>query len=500
MITTNQWFSKNKYGLFNFPGINSIIDVNNRFTTLKFINSANKFILPNGNDNKTYTNNQNIKSYLQHLNNQKNIYTKETDNNNTIKKYVRIGISKKEKPINTCIKCINQIIYPTIQQREILQSYMTQCKNVYDKCIDKYNENNNYFNSGIKVKVQIFEELYGTNKKEAPYDMLTDEVNKFIANLKSNLTQIKNKTKKHFTFKYKDTTKTQSINIPKNSINKTSIFPQKLNKMKGLNLIERPEHDCRLIYNPLHKRYKISIPTTIQIKQKENREKIVAIDPGINKFISYYSDSKYGYIGEKVTKVLKTEIEKGEKYDKILKQNKNKKGKAIKNKKSIKKKRLLNNETIRNKIKELHNQTAKYLCDNYEIIVLPHLEVSKLSNVKRKIKEIKESTIEENIKKTELKKLQKSRKIERRMLRYAYKLSHYKFKEILINKSKEYNSKVEEISEAYTSQICTKCGKISKKYENRIKECLYCGLKIDRDINASRNIYLKYVSENNLLW
>jgi hypothetical protein len=28
MITTNQWFSKNKYGLFNFPGINSIIDVN----------------------------------------------------------------------------------------------------------------------------------------------------------------------------------------------------------------------------------------------------------------------------------------------------------------------------------------------------------------------------------------------------------------------------------------------------------------------------------------
>jgi len=40
-----------------------------------------------------------------------------------------------------------------------------------------------------------------------------------------------------------------------------------------------------------------------------------------------------------------------------------------------------------------------------------------------------------------------------------------------------------------TSQECSKCGKIVKKsLSTRIHHCLQCGLKIDRDINAARNI------------
>ena len=47
------------------------------------------------------------------------------------------------------------------------------------------------------------------------------------------------------------------------------------------------------------------------------------------------------------------------------------------------------------------------------------------------------------------------------------------------------------VSEEYTSKCCTKCGYLSNKYSNRMKQCPYCNLVINRDINGSRNILIK---------
>ena len=41
-----------------------------------------------------------------------------------------------------------------------------------------------------------------------------------------------------------------------------------------------------------------------------------------------------------------------------------------------------------------------------------------------------------------------------------------------------------------TSKTCSECGKIKKNLgSNKVFECVLCNLKIDRDINASINIY-----------
>jgi len=41
----------------------------------------------------------------------------------------------------------------------------------------------------------------------------------------------------------------------------------------------------------------------------------------------------------------------------------------------------------------------------------------------------------------------------------------------------------------YTSQICSKCGKVVKKsLSTRTHKCSHCGLVLDRDWNAARNI------------
>ena len=68
--------------------------------------------------------------------------------------------------------------------------------------------------------------------------------------------------------------------------------------------------------------------------------------------------------------------------------------------------------------------------------------------------------------------------------------SHYRFKMYLKAKAKEYGTNVYNINESYTSQACTNCGRLSKEYKNRVKNCT-CGKRIDRDLNGSRNILMK---------
>ena len=72
-------------------------------------------------------------------------------------------------------------------------------------------------------------------------------------------------------------------------------------------------------------------------------------------------------------------------------------------------------------------------------------------------------------------------------------LSHYKFREHLLHKAEEYGSKVEIVTEEYTSQCCGHCGMLSDEYIKRVKICPICKSKINRDINGARNILLKNV-------
>ena len=56
-------------------------------------------------------------------------------------------------------------------------------------------------------------------------------------------------------------------------------------------------------------------------------------------------------------------------------------------------------------------------------------------------------------------------------------------------KAEDAGRKVVLVNPAYTSQMCSSCGQIVKKdLSIRVHDCPYCGLSIDRDLNASLNI------------
>ena len=71
-------------------------------------------------------------------------------------------------------------------------------------------------------------------------------------------------------------------------------------------------------------------------------------------------------------------------------------------------------------------------------------------------------------------------------------LSFYKFRERINIISKKYKSNVKLINEYMTSKMCHNCENIHTNLgSNKIYKCKKCKIEIDRDINASINIYKK---------
>jgi putative transposase len=63
------------------------------------------------------------------------------------------------------------------------------------------------------------------------------------------------------------------------------------------------------------------------------------------------------------------------------------------------------------------------------------------------------------------------------------------FRFCLAYKAESASRKYTEVNPAYTSQDCSRCGqRVPKPLSERVHVCPCCGLVLDRDVNAARNI------------
>ena len=70
------------------------------------------------------------------------------------------------------------------------------------------------------------------------------------------------------------------------------------------------------------------------------------------------------------------------------------------------------------------------------------------------------------------------------------------FIELLIYKAEEAGRQVILVDPKGSSQECSGCGEtVHKTLAVRVHDCPHCGLKIDRDINAARNILKRGVGQ-----
>jgi putative transposase len=408
-------------------------------------------------------------------------------------KHMTTKTNKKIENMNKTTICKQYKIYPTKKQIKTIHNWFAECTKVYNKCCDMYKKNNEIFNDPYTtVKLIVFKSLYGDNKKNAPYDTLTDEVRAFCSNLKSAKTNLAKRNIDKFELKHKNIESSQCLFLPKTSIRDGSFYKREIGDVIGMEDIDEVENDCRLIHDKILNCYNLLIPTKINIKHIVNKKPIVALDPGEKIFMSYYSLNGYGHLGKDMRISILKERDKISKLQRTIKNKTNKKGEIIRNR-NIKNLRTKINKCyrkIQNIRKELHNKTALYLCKNYERILIPEFRTQNMvrngENIKKKGKEIIKT-------KEQLKLYDKTKRLKKSVKFVLNSLAHYKFREHLKNKAIEYGSKIVVVTEEYTSQACSSCGHRSTKYNKREKECLKCKIKIDRDINGSRNILIKNI-------
>jgi putative transposase len=127
---------------------------------------------------------------------------------------------------------------------------------------------------------------------------------------------------------------------------------------------------------------------------------------------------------------------------------------------------------IRNLVDEVHKKLVNFLVLNYNVILLPAFETSKMVTTNG------------------------VRKLQSKTVRSMLTWSHYRFKQRLLEKSKSTaHCKVVICGEEYTSKTCTRCGSINNTLGgSKIFKCQQCALCIDRDHNGARNILLKNAS------
>ena len=80
-------------------------------------------------------------------------------------------------------------------------------------------------------------------------------------------------------------------------------------------------------------------------------------------------------------------------------------------------------------------------------------------------------------------------------VRGMYMWSHYRFRQRLLHKAREYPwCRVMVTEEPYTTQTCGSCGQLHRKIgRNKVFICPHCNVVLDRDINGARHVLLRYM-------
>ncbi len=357
-------------------------------------------------------------------------------------------------------------IYPTPDQRNVFRRWMGTRRYVYNKVLSGIK------NDKEKINFMDLRNKHVTSKNndtlkdwelEVPKDIRAGAIRDLVKNYTTAFSLLKKGNIAHFRMSYCKKKDTPSIEIPKSAIQWDKEKGFSIYKTYNLGEIRASKrqskkdhteikHDCRLMFKN-HQWYLV-----IPIKQKREKvghkkSKICSLDPGITTFQTVYSpDRVYKFQRDPVVlKRLQVKLDKMQ---------------SLRDKKQIGKQHYKRRERKlyqrqEDLIDDLHFKTANILTKEYQIILLPSFESQKM--------------------------VKKGKRICRNLLQ----LRHYRFKQRMKEKCEQRCCELRICTEEYTSKTCGWCGELNILKDYNVFECSECKLKIDRDINGARNIFIK---------
>ncbi|CAG8796720.1 38716_t:CDS:2 [Gigaspora margarita] len=181
--------------------------------------------------------------------------------------------------------------------------------------------------------------------------------------------------------------------------------------------------------------YDLLIPISLSMRN-EKEEGIISLDPGVRLFLTEYDP------GGDIVEFCKNNFSRLSRlcvhYDKYQSQST-----KVNSRKCYVIKRKIQRiyYKIHNLVNDCHKKIVRYLCDNYQMIVLPIFETQEIIN-------------------------------------------EYPSRRLII------------CTKEYISKTCGRCGYIKNNFDRNKKfKCDEYGLIIDRDVNGARNILLKLLSQ-----
>ncbi len=257
----------------------------------------------------------------------------------------------------------------------------------------------------------------------------------------------------------------QSLSLCNVAWNKdrSTIYPLSLGQIRLSRPVPEAPKDGRLVVH--QGRYYVTVPYSSPRRVAESQGRVVALDPGIRRFLTFYSETDCGKIGEgdfgriqRLCAHLDSLIGRMVKACGFLK---------VRLKRAIERMRW----RIRDLIDELHKQAARWLVDNYDVILLPTFETSEMV-------------------------VRGKRCLRRKSVRNLLTFAHYRFKQFLKHKAFETGKLVLDVNEAYTSKTVSWTGEIVKNLGGaKVIRSRMDGHTMDRDINGARGIFLRALGD-----
>ena len=266
----------------------------------------------------------------------------------------------------------------------------------------------------------------------------------------------------------------QSIFIPKSAIKDCGVYHSILGKCRLKEALPTEFSDGRLTL--AYGEYYLVVSEQVQPVQTDNQGsqcglgvspsgasgvRLVALDPGVRTFMTFFSETSFGWLGNDSNLYIQKLCFRLDKLvSRLVKA-------PAKQKRRLKKAASRLRCQIKNLVKELHHKTARFLVDNFDVILLPTFETSQMVSKSR-------------------------RKLRNKSVRQMLTLSHYEFKTFLKWKAWEQSKTVIDCNEAYTSKTVSWTGEIINNLGGaRTIKSLSTGLRMNRDLNGARGIFLR---------
>lgn len=258
----------------------------------------------------------------------------------------------------------------------------------------------------------------------------------------------------------------QSFYVPRSAVSLHGIYHTLLGTLRFREALPTIHGDCRLVC--AYGAYSLTAPVTEPQHDAENQGRVVALDPGIRSFVTFFAEDACGWFASgDFSRIQRLCAHLDRLMSKVDTSRAHAKARLKKAASRLRRK-------IRHLVDELHHKVALFLVTNFDVILLPTFETSEM--------------------------VQKgARKLRAKSVRNMLTFAHYRFKMFLKHKAFEYGKTVLDVCEAYTSKTVSWTGEVIHNLGGRKVIQAADGQRMDRDLNGARGIFLRALEDTPLV-